>query len=223
MIRKACLVSFLRASTAVHPNILVRRTSISPYDSPSICVCVGLTLLSAMIYLPNSVLSTFASYSHFCLIAFFCFVCLFCFVLFCFVSFRFISFRFVSFRFVLFCFVLCCVALRCVACSVLFCSVLFCFVLFCFVCWRLLFYLLVCYFVCMYVRVRNFFKMIKNPSPPFGERWRLYILPQCLSNLTKLIATRKKLYFWEVSSYPHNFVCPEFEPSKTVLDVLEFH
>ena len=71
----------------------------------------------------------------------------------------------------------------------------------------------------MYVRVRNFFKMIKNPSPPYGKRWRLYILPQCLSNLTKLIGTRKKLYFCEISSCTHNFVCAEFEALKTVMDV----
>ena len=36
---------------------------------------------------------------------------------------------------------------------------------------------------------------VKQPNPPYGKRWRLYILPQFLSNLTRPI-THKVIYIY---------------------------
>ena len=68
---------------------------------------------------------------------------------------------------------------------------------------------------------------ILDSNPPYGKRWRLYILPQFLSNLTRPI-THKVIFFFagggegrggEICSCNSNIACPRFEVYKTFLCV----
>ena len=60
------------------------------------------------------------------------------------------------------------------------------------------------------------------PNPPYGKRWRLYILPQFLSNLTRPI-THKVIFWWggegEIRPCNSNIAYPRFEVYKTFLCV----
>ena len=56
-------------------------------------------------------------------------------------------------------------------------------------------------------------------NPPYGKRWRLYILPQYLANLTQPISTLKVIFFYEILSCTNSIVYARFEVFKSFLCV----
>ena len=63
------------------------------------------------------------------------------------------------------------------------------------------------------------FRQMEQYNPPNGKRWRLYILPQYLANLTQPIGTLKVVFFYEILSCTNSNVYARFEVFKSFLCV----
>ena len=59
----------------------------------------------------------------------------------------------------------------------------------------------------------------RDYNPPYGKRWRPYILSQYLANLTQPIGTLKVIFFYEILSCTNSIVYARFEVFKSFLCV----
>ena len=60
---------------------------------------------------------------------------------------------------------------------------------------------------------------VRSFNPPYGKRWRLYILPQYHANLTQPISSQKATFFAQICPCASNIPYAKFEVFRTFLCV----